>query len=619
MQYNRKFLALRDLKKAICDRMKKESVELQAINMKLGIEEEVIAPTMAQDEWPEKRGEVTDEDIAEFEVILKAREKAKRGKNAGFGGGEDDDEDDADIDQKSDTKVSKEKNSQRNENDPRRIAAERYQKRISAVAKSDLEKRKLRVKRLILQRRRMVIKENMREATNAFDKALRTLAVEKVRLDADLKATDLRLLTLAEELTLLQKFEATENSMLDLRKKAVDSIASLQKEQKDCRRMLEEKKEQAVKCQALLQKYQAQFDELMANYFKGGAGAPIQAQLSRIYNKKVKRKRPRNEDEEENSDSESESEEDSEDADQCPMDCPTDIYDKILDMRERKADSEEEMAGILKARQDIEAKFKSLDLKVATVQKDLSKCERDLEEFQSKKQKALNKIQLNVPLRLSQIRFLENGSMPPDITKGLILTAEQKGKLAENLVKVEHEGEQLKAKYAHLDKQGKVLRVDLKKKQQQIENEIAKCEDVQALKFGRKIDLNILRQKTSLDVLDEMKRKLAMNEEQFHMTLNDLELKILQARESLSETMQKNTYGLEKIEILRRTQLDLEEALNNTAKKINVDSESGSERVLREKDEIIKLVKMQESEISALKAEINVLGRKGGDIFSTQR
>mmetsp|Transcript_9196 Transcript_9196/g.18000 ORF Transcript_9196/g.18000 Transcript_9196/m.18000 type:complete len:1645 (+) Transcript_9196:104-5038(+) len=614
MQYNRKFLAMRNLKRTLTNNIKKDNEVVRAINSKLGIEEELWEPTVERDEWPEERDLVTDDDLEEFKRVLAARAKAKAGAGSGFGGGDDDE------DEKEEVKKTPRENVAKLSRREKEIQA--YIEKTGYPEVDETTKNRQRLNTMLLTVKRQRIKHRINEAVKAFDKALRKLRVEKVRLDVDLKATDLRMLTLSEELKLLQKFEATENEMLDKRNKAMKSIKDIEQNMKQCSTTLKERKTAAETCLEEQKKIQSSFDEILEHHLpkdESGLKDSMRNTLKRIFNKKIKRKRPkedRGESEEEDSDEDSSESEDSEDQDVCPADCPTHVFDKILDLRETKTDREEEMMAIKKACADEEQKFKSLELKVAQVQKELAKSEHELELFQLKKQKALNQIKMRIPLKLSQIKYVDDGSMPEDIGQALVFTLEQKQSLAHNLAKVKMEQQMLADRLSKLKKQYRVLKNDLKNKEKQIEKEEETMKDVMVLKFGREIDLKILRSSGIDSELVEMQTKLSETEEANHKALQEWDVKIRLARERLSHVVRQNTISLERMELLKKSQFSLEEKLTETSKQPGQTKDPKLESFKLEKSEMLKLVKMQEAEINALKAEIHVLSMKGGDVFN---
>ena len=72
---------------------------------------------------------------------------------------------------------------------------------------SPLERAQLLRERRVLHHERRVLLAKIDQTVNAFDTAVLELRREKFRLDADLKAADLKLLTLHQELQILKGFE----------------------------------------------------------------------------------------------------------------------------------------------------------------------------------------------------------------------------------------------------------------------------------------------------------------------------------------------------------------------------------------------------------------------------
>ena len=80
---------------------------------------------------------------------------------------------------------------------------------------------------------------------------------------------------------------------------------------------------------------------------------------------------------------------------------------------------------------------------------------------------------------------------------------------------------------------------------------------------------------------------------------------------------QLNTQLLERVAALTEQQYSLEDQLNTTTKNVHVtDSSPVDEKSESERAQLLQLVQIQEKEIDVLKAEIHVLRRKGGQIYT---
>lgn len=90
------------------------------------------------------------------------------------------------------------------------------------------------------------------------------------------------------------------------------------------------------------------------------------------------------------------------------------------------------------------------------------------------------------------------------------------------------------------------------------------------------------------------------------------------AKKVYQEKLQMNTQLLETVGELTAAQYELEGRLNASTAVVQIGLAEGvgDEEERREKEELINLVEMQEREIEALKAEMGVLRRKGGHMYT---
>ena len=87
MGFNKRFLALRDVKRAACRRLRDRYRALAAVNHELELDEPLAAPAMQLDEEPERRDEVSEDEIQAFLVARDAEDASAKAAAAGGGGG----------------------------------------------------------------------------------------------------------------------------------------------------------------------------------------------------------------------------------------------------------------------------------------------------------------------------------------------------------------------------------------------------------------------------------------------------------------------------------------------------------------------------------------------------
>lgn len=86
MEFNEKFLALRDVKRSLCDELKQKLTKVAALNKKLRIQEDLVFPEMLPGEEPERRDHVTDEEIAAYIAQQDAAADSAADKGNALGG-----------------------------------------------------------------------------------------------------------------------------------------------------------------------------------------------------------------------------------------------------------------------------------------------------------------------------------------------------------------------------------------------------------------------------------------------------------------------------------------------------------------------------------------------------
>lgn len=272
MGLNERFLAMRDLKKRITTNVKKDNARLSELNKKLGKPQELYEPALDPAEWPELRSQFSREDLAAFQRAKEREQRLKMHKGKLF---------DANMEEEAVTwrcvgfdvvfqldatdgkeapaqpaaeatpapttapapaataaAPSKEEEEDMTDKFDRGPAAakaraereerEKAEKALAASAgKSDMEKAEELIAKKVMEHERQTLIDKIDLAIFSFDHAVAKLRREKFKLDADLKMTDLKVLTLYQELNLLKEFEEEENKVCCLLICDIDSLPFL--------------------------------------------------------------------------------------------------------------------------------------------------------------------------------------------------------------------------------------------------------------------------------------------------------------------------------------------------------------------------------------------------------
>merc|ERR1711918_249224 len=134
------------------------------------------------------------------------------------------------------------------------------------------------------------------------------------------------------------------------------------------------------------------------------------------------------------------------------------------------------------------------------------------------------------------------------------------------------------------------------------------------LKFGQLIDLEALDKVSVSKGVDDLREKIRVEELKNERQFQSMKDQHQPYREMLLQATLENTQLLEQIADLRQKQFKLEKELNSTGSQMHVADQGPL--IKNEIEERNKLVKLQAKEVDALKAEINMLRRKGGHVYT---
>ena len=115
--------------------------------------------------------------------------------------------------------------------------------------------------------------------------------------------------------------------------------------------------------------------------------------------------------------------------------------------------------------------------------------------------------------------------------------------------------------------------------------------------------------------VDDLREKIRVEELKNERQFQSMKDQHQQYREMLLQATLENTQLLEQIADLSQKQFKLEKELNSTGSQMHVaDQGPLIKNEIEERNRLVQLVKLQAKEVDALKAEINMLRRKGGHV-----
>jgi endonuclease III len=151
-----------------------------------------------------------------------------------------------------------------------------------------------------------------------------------------------------------------------------------------------------------------------------------------------------------------------------------------------------------------------------------------------------------------------------------------------------------------------------------IEDLQAKFQDIQMLKFGQTVDLDLIERSAPNKYVQELQEKVREAESDHRRKLAEWEKKIERQKKELAKVTCDNTSLMEQIVSMGYSQMQLDSALNARIANVTVnDTEPLVELREMEKERLKDLLMMQQKEIATLQAEIGLFRKKGGHIYTT--
>ncbi|KAJ3173567.1 Cilia- and flagella-associated protein 44 [Geranomyces variabilis] len=645
--FNGHIFAIRDRKKTLVQEMREANEQLSKINSELAMldvhdTQPMFNPSMEDSAYPEKRYEVTPDDIAQLRkqdklAVSEAKAGGEEGGFGGFGGGG------AAPKEAEAVKAPpppKSRSTSISGSPPDRsgrpmpdllgfMSAEgELENELALPYKSAVQLREEEVRRQQLSYKRDHIHAAINRAMEDFDKTLHLLVKEKVVLEGDLKSADIKLLLLYREWVLLKEFEKHDNALADKLVQKRSEKNDIDTKIKECQEKLNGKKTDVETIIKKEKDIQEEFRQMV------GENNKHEEFLTKLFKKKVKRtkKKPKteaaNEDGEEPAEEEDEDEDDDDmddldeeesmssegDGDDVPEDCPSDYdpghFARILALREERLDQEDILVEIQKAVDVLKKENDALIKKEKISDQALRTTENEIQEFQTQKQRKLNELDVVVPLRLHQLQYLEKGALPTDLSGALIFMNEGLVRLRRRIKELQQEKADIRRQHKELRKMHVSLVKSRKEKQAKLQELEARAVDVQMLKFGQIIDLEKLERMGVNKNADELREKLAKEDVKRLKEVEDLQAEVVKLREQLTEVTKDNTVRLERLVDLTDTKQTLEEGLNAAQLSVTAEYSGPQHREIVERQHLVSLVQTQAQEIEDLKREIEMLIRK---------
>ena len=647
LDFNERFLALRDLKERLIVSINKDMRKIDLINKQLRVDDAHEHYAMSDCEIPDKLRLTppTRAQLQHFErERAKARRKAERDAKAkgGFGGdlGGNDDEEEADdagfggggasVDDSDRIQVAR-RASLRVHNQKREsytISAEmrmhlELKTKLERLPKSALEQEEEGMLRAKLLHERGKLERKIHKTVTTFDTALDELRREKIRLEGDLRMADMRIHLLYRELILLKDFKKKDESLTRKLEEHRAEKLEVTKRTNECQDRLNRKK---VEIKQLLEVEQANMNSMLR--LLSGLPQGVREALMKVFRKKVKRKAKKEGEEEEEEEEQESSDEDwdsnSDEAndegeeDVCPDGCDTETYEAVLALRVRRLEQEEVVSEFQKSMDQLKRENEALTKREKATNSKLQQVEKEIQTFQTEKQQKLNQLETSIVLKLSQVQALTpQKKLPYDQSSFVVFTntgmhdlVYRIGQLQTDKKALNREHNEYKRAHCQLFRQKKGAESRVKDWEQ-------KVYEVQLLKFGQRVDLETLEDVSVDRQTEELKDRLRAEEAHWERAMRTQMHALKKLKEQQQSAISVNSKLLKELADMRQEQHRLEEQLNVSQNKILTRMAGGSRiATAADRANLKDLVVMQQREIDALKSEIAMLRRKGGHVYT---
>jgi hypothetical protein len=631
-EFNERVIQLRDVKRSLCERMNTDKRRIREICDTLRLDFDDSPYALRREEEPEKRFEIDNAGLEKFgEEMEKAKkkrealERAKKGFGSDLATMEDEEEPTAARRRQSIAAGVSAAGGAGGVNPgaplgPKEKFELDLRARQEAIRKSDLEEEEWLMLKEQLLYERSRLERHIRRSIESFDESLDELYHEKLKLESDLCMADMRVLLLFREYLLLLDFKQRDKELAERRKAKQKEYNEVSAKRQQRAELLDGKRQEMAQVDAVTVSLKAEYDEMVADMSDAARAA-----LEGVYLRKIKRRRPEDdEDDDDESSSDDDDEEEDEDwaeegDDTCPPGIDEPLFHAVLAVRSRRLDQVDRKNDISKVADALKKEHDQLKRDEAETEKQLKRVTKDEEDFKREKQKQLNQLETIVVLKQSQVRCLdENRKLPPVYTDNyVVFTQGGLQQLQQRIVDLGKEKEQLEVEARQLDVDMGRLSRKRAKRYAEYQEWDAKVYEVQLLKFGQRVNLEMLENVAVDRETEELKAQLKAEEIRWERELNKQNDRLQSLKLQQQQRIAENTASLKDLGSYRAEQRDLEQALQESAGKIVAKMTGGSKvATAADRAHLKDLVVAQQQEVDALKNEIAMLRRKGGHVYT---
>ncbi|XP_043276979.1 cilia- and flagella-associated protein 44 isoform X2 [Venturia canescens] len=403
----------------------------------------------------------------------------------------------------------------------------------------------------------------------SLDHRLDELERERLEITAESVYSDLFLLTLHQELIVLQDFESMEDILTEkvARKMEERDAINLQVQATTIR--IDQRYKEITKLHDNIKHLEMKFDRMVSdNKFADF--------LKRIYKKKFKPPKDVDDDSSSPSSSDSSSSEDdgkslaSDDLGPlrlneniCPIGCDQELYDSAFSMRDERYECEHKIRDAQKIIETLRKEVDGETKKWKQIDGELKTNRKDLDDFMCEKQKKLNDIDMTVILKFHQLQHLAGDNRVARIRDCVVFDKTKLSRLYTRVGELQQETLDQKEKHkknrTHLHR----MKIDCKHMEGEIKKLKSRIKQEMMEKFGREISIDYLYEVVLKRMIHDVRADVREMTRDFDIKIQAVKEKYYQQLSILENLVRDNTEKLSFITVLEGERMKLKKILRH--------------------------------------------------------
>ncbi|CAJ1987419.1 cilia and flagella associated protein 44 / CFAP44 [Leishmania donovani] len=480
------------------------------------------------------------------------------------------------------------------------------------------EKEEREMQRAVLERDMRRLKDAMAAVRAEFNDKLESLRLRRAALDVDLCLMTRCLTLFHREYQLLLIFRSQDKKL-----RAV--LTAVKQERESVQRAIASQHTDLASSEERIRHLTAQLkstNQAAEAYIDDHCPSDKLTYIKRVYYRQLKRRRRPEDGDDDDDDITSDDDEDEDDGigeEVRPPNCSVEAWEGMLKCRESRLDLTEASDAAKAEVASIRKQLEKSEQRLQELAEHVKQCRAEVQVLEEKKRKELNMLYTAVPLRLSQVRCLEADARLPSHLPDqpvVVISAEQMSALRQRIFDLADQKIERRDEVARLTAELQPLKEARAASNRVFEEWQDKVNEVMLLRFGQHVDLEMLESCGSSWAIEAKKEELHHLELKWARSVKKVENHIAELRTRLQDKVFANTSLLQNLGDLETERQRVDSVLSQATSK-TVQQYCGTTVASKQERAVLReLIAAQQEEIDALTAEILMLKRKGGHVYS---